>query len=46
MAANTQPIFALTPALAWATITGTTVDKTGTTLTNVVTLYSGGTNGE
>ena len=45
MPANTSPIFALTPNLAYQTITGTTTDKTGGTTTNLKTLLTAGTNG-
>ncbi|HTB05335.1 MAG TPA: hypothetical protein VK806_00180 [Bacteroidia bacterium] len=45
MAANTDPIFALTPKMAYAEITGTTTDKTGGTTTNMVTLVTAGSNG-
>ena len=45
MAANTQPIFALTPQLVSTTITGTTTDKSMATLTNVKLLYTAGSNG-
>lgn len=45
MGANTSPIFALTPNLAFQSITGTTTDKTGGTTTNLKTLLTAGTNG-
>lgn len=45
MAANTNPIFALTPKMAYAELTGTTTDKTGATTTNMRTLVTAGTNG-
>jgi hypothetical protein len=45
MPANTTPIFALTPQLDWARITGTTTDKSGLTTANLVTLVSATTFG-
>jgi hypothetical protein len=45
MAANTSPIFALSPELAFATVTGATTDRTGATMTNTVTLLTAATNG-
>ena len=45
MAANTSPIFALTPELAFATVTAATTDRTGATMTNTVTLLTAATNG-
>ena len=45
MAANTQPLFALTPQIPTVTITGTTTDKSGATTANIKTLYTAATNG-
>jgi hypothetical protein len=45
MAANTTPIFALSPELAIATVTTATTDRTGATMTNTVTLLTAATNG-
>jgi hypothetical protein len=45
MAANTSPLFALTPNSPYAEVTGTTTDKTGGTTTNLVTLVTAGSNG-
>jgi hypothetical protein len=45
MPANTTPIFALTPQLDLARITGTTTDKSGLTTANLVTLLSATTFG-
>lgn len=45
MAANTSPIFALSPELAFATVTDATTDRTGATMTNTVTLLTAATNG-
>jgi hypothetical protein len=45
MPANTSPIFALTPELAFATVTAATTDRTGATMTNTVTLLTAATNG-
>jgi hypothetical protein len=45
MPANFQPIFALTPELAFATVTAATTDRTGATMTNTVTLLTATTNG-
>jgi len=45
MAANTTPIFALTPKMAVGRITGTTTDRSGTTTTNLITLVSATTDG-
>jgi hypothetical protein len=45
MPANTSPIFALSPELAFATVTGATTDRTGATMTNTVTLLTAATNG-
>ena len=45
MPANTTPIFALTPQLDLARITGTTTDKSGLTTANLVTLVSASTFG-
>lgn len=42
---NTSPIFAITPNLAYQTISGTTTDKTGGTTTNLKTLVTAGANG-
>jgi hypothetical protein len=43
MAANTSPIYVLTPIISWSTITAanTALDGTGT----VATVYTGGSNG-
>jgi hypothetical protein len=43
MAANSNPLFLLTPKMAWGTVTtaNTAMDGTGT----VVTIFTGGTNG-
>ena len=45
MPANTSPIFALTPELSFATVTAATIDRTGATMTNTVTLLTAATNG-
>jgi hypothetical protein len=45
MAANTTPIFALTPQLDLARITTATTDKTGATTTNLQTLVIAATDG-
>lgn len=45
MAANTSPLFALTPYSPYAELTATTTDKTGATTTNMKTLVTAGTNG-
>jgi hypothetical protein len=45
MPANFQPIFALTPETAFATVTAATTDRTGATMTNTVTLLTAATNG-
>ena len=45
MPANTSPIFALSPELAFATVTDATTDRTGATMTNTVTLLTAATNG-
>jgi len=45
MAANTSPIFALSPELAFATVTGATTDRTGATTTNLVELLTATTDG-
>lgn len=45
MAANINPVFALTPKTGYATITAATIDKTGATLTNLKELVSAATNG-
>ena len=45
MAANTSPLFALTPQIPAVTITGITTDKSGATTANVKTLYTAATNG-
>ena len=45
MAANTKPIFALSPETTLATITGTTTDKTGATTANIVDLVTATTDG-
>lgn len=45
MAANTTPIFALTPKMAVGRITGATTDKSGGTTANLVTLVSATTDG-
>lgn len=44
-APNSSPIFALTPYCPPVAVTGTTTDRTGATATNLLTLYTGGTNG-
>lgn len=43
MAANTQPIFPLTPKVAWATITAANIAKDGTG--NVATVFTAGADG-
>lgn len=45
MPANFQPIFALTPELAFATVTAATTDRTGATMGNTVTVLTATTNG-
>jgi hypothetical protein len=45
MPANTSPIFALSPELSFATVTGATTDRTGAMMTNTVTLLTAATNG-
>jgi hypothetical protein len=45
MAANTTPIFALTPKMAVGRITGTTTDKSGGTTANLITLVTAATDG-
>ena len=45
MPANTTPIFALTPQLYLARITGTTTNKSGGTTDNLVTLVTAAVNG-
>jgi hypothetical protein len=45
MPANTSPIFALSPELSFATVTGATTDRTGATMTNTITLLTAATNG-
>lgn len=45
MAANTQPIFALTPETKLGSITATTTDKSGATTTNLVSVVTGATDG-
>lgn len=45
MAANTNPIFALTPETKIVEISAVTTDKTGATTTNLVELVTGATNG-
>lgn len=45
MAANTTPIFALTPKMAVGRITAITTDKSGLTTTNLVTLVTATTDG-
>ena len=45
MAANTKPIFALSPETRLAAITGTTTDKTGATTANIVDLVTASTDG-
>jgi len=45
MPANFQPIFALTPETAFATVTAATTDRTGATMGNTVTLLTATTNG-
>ena len=45
MPANLQPIFALVPETAFATVTAATIDRTGATMTNTVTLLTAATNG-
>jgi len=45
MAANTSPVFALTPQVWAVRVTATTTDKTGDTTTNIVTLGTGDTAG-
>lgn len=43
MAANTQPIFPLTPKVSWATLTGANIAKDGTG--NVATIFTAGVDG-
>lgn len=45
MAANTKPIFALSPETRLAAITGTTTDKSGATTANIVDLVTASTDG-
>ena len=45
MAANTKPIFALSPETRLATITATTTDKSGATTTNIKDLVTATTDG-
>jgi len=45
MAANTTPIFALTPKMAVGRITTATTDKSGLTTTNLITLHTAATDG-
>lgn len=45
MAANTNPVFALTPEVWVNRITATTTDKTGDTTTNIKTLGTADTDG-
>ena len=45
MAANTKPIFALSPETRLAAITGTTTDKSGATTANIVDLITATTDG-
>ena len=45
MAANTSPVFALSPEQTRAVITATTTDKSGATATNIVDLVTATTDG-
>lgn len=45
MAANTSPIFALTPEAKFVTVTAATTDRTGATTTNLSELLTAGTDG-
>jgi hypothetical protein len=45
MPANFQPIFALVPETAFATVTAATTDRTGATMGNTITLLTATTNG-
>jgi len=45
MAANTSPIFALTPETAIVTVTAATTDRTGATTTNLPDLLTAATDG-
>lgn len=45
MAANTSPIFALTPETRLGTITTATTDKSGATTTNLVDIVTGAVDG-
>jgi len=45
MAANTSPIFALTPETAFVTVTAATTDRTGATTTNLAELLTAATDG-
>jgi hypothetical protein len=45
MAANKEPVFALSPETVRAVITGATTDKSGATPANLVDLFTGGTDG-
>jgi PKD repeat protein len=45
MAANTNPVFSLTPEVRVARITATTTDKSGDTTANIVDLVTGDTAG-
>ena len=45
MAANTSPIFALSPEAAFVTVTAATTDRTGATTTNLSELLTAATDG-
>lgn len=45
MAANTSPIFALSPEAAFVTVTAATTDRTGATTTNLAELLTAATDG-
>lgn len=45
MAANTSPIFALSPEASFVTVTAATTDRTGATTTNLSELLTAGTDG-
>lgn len=45
MAANTSPIFALTPEAKFVTVTAATTDRTGATTTNLAELLTAATDG-
>jgi hypothetical protein len=45
MAANTSPIFALTPEAAFVTVTAATTDRTGATTANLSELLTAATDG-